>query len=290
MTHVRIASARSRALIQDRDGRWLDVESASKGRFGSDVMDLYNNWLAFADWAADGVPTGGIDIDPRSFDAPVTRPRQIFGIGLNYRMHALEAGLPIPEVPLVFTKFPSSVTGPHGEIPLPTGQTDWEVELAVVVGTVGVRVPAEEAWSHVAGVTLAQDISARDVQLTPRGSPQFSLGKSFPSFLPLGPVLVTPDELPDRNAVRLWCSIDGEEVQSGNTDDLIFPVATLIAYLSSVVTLWPGDVILTGTPAGVGIGRDPQRFLQPGQELRTGGAGIGEMNHRTVDDPWVWQS
>lgn len=280
-----------RLALRHGDG-WVDVATASGGLFDDDPMAVFARWDDLLSWA-DGLAAGS-DL-PQAGGTPgpvVPAPGQVFGIGLNYRLHALEAGLPVPSIPLVFTKFPSCVTGPETEVAVPTDRTDWEVELAVVIGRSAHLVSEADAWDHVAGITGAQDFSARDVQMTPQGTPQFSLGKSFPGFLPLGPTLVTPDELPDRDAVPLWCEVDGERVQDGCTDDLIFPVAALIAYLSSVVTLRPGDVILTGTPSGVGIGRDPQRFLVPGQVVTTGVGGVGTMRHVMTAPlrPWSWPS
>lgn len=275
---MRFAAVAGRACIVTDDGL-VDVEIESDGRFGSDTMELLARWHEFRDWAATHRPVDMKPADNAAFDCPVARPAQVFGIGLNYRAHAAEAGMAIPEVPLVFTKFASSVTGPAGTIAVPTPMTDWEVELAVVIGRSAHRVAAADGWDHVAGVTIAQDFSARDVQFTPLSAPQFSMGKSFPGFLPLGPVVVTPDELPDPDGVHLWCEIDGVMRQSGCTDDLVFSVPELIEYLSSIVTLLPGDVILTGTPSGVGVGLDPPVYLEPGQVVRSGSPEIGEMRH-----------
>lgn len=273
-----------------RSGAHFDVEAASGGRFSSDPMVAFEVWGELRDWAESADLANPLESDQMLLESPVPRPLQVFGIGLNYRSHAIESGLPIPEVPLVFTKFPSSVSGPIGDVLIPTPQTDWEVELAVVIGTTAFHVDRSEAWNHVAGVTLAQDFSARNVQLTPAGTPQFSLGKSFPGFLPMGPLLVTIDDLDAPDAIHLWCDIDGLRVQQGNTSDLIFSVPVLIEYLSSVLPLGPGDVILTGTPAGVGIGPTPPTFLTPGQITETGSLEIGVMRHRAVSSPapWAW--
>jgi 2-keto-4-pentenoate hydratase/2-oxohepta-3-ene-1,7-dioic acid hydratase in catechol pathway len=211
----------------------------------------------------------------------VPAPRQIFAIGLNYADHARESRLDVPAVPPVFTKFASSLNGPRGDIQLPPGHVDWEVELVAVIGRHAHRVSRQDAWDYVAGLSVGQDISERVLQLA--GSPaQFSLGKSFPGFAPIGPVLVTPDEVADKDDLELGCSVNGEQVQKGRTSEMVFPVPELIARLSAVAPLLPGDAIFTGTPAGVGLGRSPQRFLAAGDELHSYIVGIGEMHHRFV--------
>ncbi|MFB6782376.1 MULTISPECIES: fumarylacetoacetate hydrolase family protein [unclassified Streptomyces] len=280
---MRIGVLAGRAKIVT-GGRAFDIADISGRRFGPEPMAVYEAWDDFVAWAATADITSAGPAEPFTIDkadAPVPAPRQIFGVGLNYRAHQLESGLPEPDVPLVFTKFPSSVTGPAGTIDLPGDQVDWEVELAVVIGRRAYEVPADQAWSHVAGLTAAQDLSARDVQMRPAGTPQFSLGKSFPGFTPLGPVLVTPDEWVDRDAVPLSCAINGEETQSSTSADLIFDVPSLIAYLSGILPLLPGDVILTGTPSGVGIGQNPPRFLTDGDEILTR-VGDLTMRHRVA--------
>jgi 2-keto-4-pentenoate hydratase/2-oxohepta-3-ene-1,7-dioic acid hydratase in catechol pathway len=211
----------------------------------------------------------------------------VFGIGLNYRDHAAESGLPVPTgEPPVFTKFPSCITGPYGDIELPEGHVDWEVELVAVIGRRARHVPAERALDHVAGYAVGQDVSERILQLaaTP---PQFSMGKSLPGFGPVGPWLVTLDELADPGDLALGCAINGEQVQSSRTSQLIFSVPALVANLSASVVLLPGDVIFTGTPSGVGLGRNPQRWLADGDVLTSHIEGIGEMRHRFVAAPPV---
>ena len=263
-------------------GRVIDVNTASGGRLPADPQLAYEVWddvLAFA--AAAGGHGTVVEVSESEFENPVPAPRQVFAIGLNYADHAAESALAVPETPPVFTKFVSSLAGPRGTIELPPGHVDWEVELVAVIGRRAYRVPAERGWEHVAGLTVGQDLSERIVQLA-GPAPQFSLGKSFPGFGPLGPVLVTPDELPERDDLELGCLINGEQVQKGRTRDMVFPVAELVARLSAVTPLLPGDLVFTGTPAGVGLGRTPQRWLQPGDELVTYVRGIGEMRHRMV--------
>ena len=281
---MRIGNLDGRLVILTASGA-VDVEQASDGRFGSRPQDVYERWAEFTAWAAaagDLDPGRGEPFDVGLLDAPSPAPRQAFGIGLNYRDHVAEAGFEVPSQPSVFTKFPSCITGPRGEIELPPGgHTDWEVELVVVIGTRAYQVAEADSWSHVAGLTVGQDVSERITQLagTP---PQFSMGKSFPKFGPTGPWLVTLDEFANPDDIELGCSINGEQMQKSRTSYLIISVPKLIASLSSVLPLLPGDVIFTGTPAGVGMGRDPQRWLAPGDELVTWIEGIGEMRHRFV--------
>jgi 2-keto-4-pentenoate hydratase/2-oxohepta-3-ene-1,7-dioic acid hydratase in catechol pathway len=213
---------------------------------------------------------------------PVPRPAQIFGIGLNYRDHAEEAGLKLPDRPMVFTKFPASITGPYGPITLPPGSVDFETELVVVIGARAEHVSADRAWEHIAGFTAGQDISERELQFAGSAPQQFSLAKSFTGFSPIGPALVTVDELADPEAIGLGCEVNGEKMQDGTTADLIFGVPKLVEYLSAVVPLLPGDLIFTGTPAGVGWARSPKRLLHTGDELVTRIDAIGTMRHHFV--------
>ncbi|MFD2473554.1 fumarylacetoacetate hydrolase family protein [Amycolatopsis silviterrae] len=275
---MRVVSAGGRLAVLSRDHECVDVEKASDGRFGSDPQAIYARWDEFLEWAqrydfsrADAVP-----FDPAEADAPVPAPRQVFAIGLNYRDHAKEAGLPRPPAPVVFTKYPSSLTGPVTTVALPAATVDWEVELVVVMGKTARKVSVEDAWSYVAGITAGQDLSERTSQ-TAGPAPQWSLAKSLAGFSPIGPAVVTPDEFDDRDDIGLRCWIDGEAVQEGSTAQLIFPVPELIEYLSARLTLYPGDLIFTGTPAGVGVGRTPPRFLKPGEELRSSVEGVGEL-------------
>jgi 2-keto-4-pentenoate hydratase/2-oxohepta-3-ene-1,7-dioic acid hydratase in catechol pathway len=209
---------------------------------------------------------------------PVPRPRQVFAIGLNYRSHAEESGMAVPEVPATFTKFPASLAGPFDEVELVANTVDWEVELVVVIGRHADRVAVDAAWDHVAGVTVGQDLSDRALQFA--AGMQFSLGKSRRGFGPMGPWVVTPDELADRDDLGLGCSVDGEVVQDARTSDLIFDVSQLIAELSAVLPLLPGDVVFTGTPSGVGMARQPPRALAPGQVLESWIESIGTIRNR----------
>jgi 2,4-didehydro-3-deoxy-L-rhamnonate hydrolase len=254
-----------------------DVATASDGRFGPDPMSAFDDWTAFVDWAA-GVGDVTGPLDETRLRCPVPCPRQVFAIGLNYRTHAEESGMPIPEVPATFTKFPASLGGPFDDIEIIEDAVDWEVELVAVVGVRADRVAEADAWDHIAGLTVGQDISDRTLQFA--AGMQFSLGKSRRGYGPMGPWLVTPDEVPDRDG--LGCSVDGETVQDACTTDLILPVSRLIAELSSVLPLLPGDVIFTGTPAGVGMARQPPVSLRPGQVLETWIEGIGTIRNRCM--------
>ena len=275
---MRLANLANRLTLL-RDGLALDVEEVSEGRFASDPQAVYNEWDALLEWA-DGAQ-GGAPFDPAQLGPPVPRPRQVFALGLNYAMHAQEAGLELPPMPLTFTKFPTCIVGPSADVAVATDRVDWEVELVAVVGRYAHRVEAADGWSHVAGVTVGQDISARDIQMT--GSPpQFSLGKSFPGFGPTGPWLVTPDELPDRDDLAIGCAVNGEQMQEDRTSAMLFSIPETIARLSAICPLLPGDLIFTGTPSGVGNRMEPPRYLKPGDELVSTIEGIGSITTRFV--------
>jgi 2,4-didehydro-3-deoxy-L-rhamnonate hydrolase len=284
---MRIATIHGRAALIDDTGRGaVDVEKASGGRFGPEPAGVYGRWTEFLTWASSTPLPAAEEIDPAALGSPSPTPRQVFAIGLNYGAHAAESGFARPESsPPVFTKYPTCITGPYTDIELPPdGHTDWEVELVVVIGPVARHVAAADAWRHVAGLAVGQDVSERTLQMaaTP---PQFSLGKSYPGFGPVGPWLVTPDEFDDPDDLELGCSINGEQMQLGRTSELIFSVSALIEELSRVTPLLPGDLIFTGTPAGVGVGRTPPRWLGPGDVLTSFIQGIGEMRHRFVANP-----
>jgi 2-keto-4-pentenoate hydratase/2-oxohepta-3-ene-1,7-dioic acid hydratase in catechol pathway len=282
---MKLANVDGRAVLLTDEDRGIDVEQASEGKFGPDPASVLENWDGFRAWA-DQAPTElQVTFTRSQLGPPSPAPRQIVAIGLNYGAHAAESGFEVPDrLPPTFTKFVSALSGPDAEVVIPAGgNVDWEVELVAVIGRTTSRVAEDEAWDHVAGVTVGQDISERVSQLA-GPAPQFSLGKSFPNFAPVGPWLVTPDELPDRDDLVLGCAVDGETVQEGRTAQLIFPVARLVAELSHTITLYPGDIVFTGTPAGVGLGRSPQRFLQPGEHLVSWIEGIGEIRQTFVAD------
>lgn len=275
---MRIANVSGRASILLGD-ELADIEHASGGAFGPDIQSVYEKWDTFTDFAR-GVDRSTGPLIETALGSPSPRPRQVFAIGLNYRAHAEESGMAIPEVPATFTKYPSSLSGPFDDIVIASDQVDWEVELVAIVGRTADRVPATQGWDHIAALTVGQDISDRALQFA--AGMQFSLGKSRRGFGPLGPCAVTPDSFDNPDDVALGCSIDGEIMQQARSSDLIFSIPQLIAELSSVLPLWPGDVIFTGTPSGVGMARDPKRFLRPGELLETWVEGIGHLRNRCV--------
>lgn len=213
--------------------------------------------------------------------APITNPPRIFAIGLNYQKHADESKMAVQKVPTVFMKLSSSVVGTDALIILPkiSTQPDYEAEFAVVIGKPGYQIAAEDWQQHVFGYTILNDVSARDIQLA---TSQWTLGKSFPTFSPLGPAIVTADEVPDPHSLDISLTIDGETLQSSNTSDLIFKIPALIAYLSSLTPLEAGDIISTGTPEGVGLGRTPKRWLKPGEEIVVTISKLGQLRNRTI--------
>ena len=278
---MRFGNVGGRMQLVVGDGM-VDVEAASAGRLPADPVAALDRWDALAEWArsAAGALEPTAPLAGAALLAPVPRPRQVFGVGLNYRLHVAEGARDVPEEPAVFTKFPSCIAGPTSEIPVGSETVDWEVELVVALGRAARRVPVERAWDHVAGLMVGQDISDRAVQRRPPA--QWSLAKSFSGFGPTGPFLVTVDDVPDRDDLELGCSVNGEEVQKARTSDLIFPVPELVSRLSHIVTLWPGDLIFTGTPSGVGYARTPPRFLHAGDVLTSYIEGIGELRNRCV--------
>ncbi|MFE7036001.1 fumarylacetoacetate hydrolase family protein [Streptomyces sp. NPDC057621] len=250
----------------------------SAGGFDTDPRAVFAQWDALLRWSADVDPATAVPYKESDLRAPVPEPRQIFAVALNYRPHTAEAGHEEPAEPLVFTKFPSCLTGPYGTIDLPPGHVDWELEMVAVIGRDAHRVPEEDGWDPVVALTVGQDLSERIVQLAGRPA-QFSLGKSFPGFGPVGPALVGVDELADRDDLELTCELNGERVQHDRTSNMIFPVPRLVAHLSAICPLRPGDLIFTGTPAGVGNRRTPQRFIGPDDTLVSRIGGLGEMRH-----------
>lgn len=219
----------------------------------------------------------------RRLGPPVARVGKFICIGLNYADHAAEAGMPVPPEPIVFMKASSAICGPNDPIEIPRGstQTDWEVELGVVIGTRAKYVEESQALDHVAGYLCVNDVSERAFQTQHQG--QWTKGKSHDTFGPLGPWLATRDEIADPQALRLWCAVDGALRQNGSTATMVYGVAHLVAYLSRFMTLEPGDIIATGTPPGVGMGMKPQQFLISGQEVTLGIEGLGEQRSRCVD-------
>ncbi len=213
--------------------------------------------------------------------APLANPPRVFAIGLNYRDHAIESKMALPTVPVVFFKMTTAIIGPDENIVLPknTAQPDYEAEFAFVIGKGGYRIPASAWREHVYGYTIVNDVSARDVQMS---TSQWSLAKSFPTFCPMGPAIVTTDEIADPHQLAISLSIDGEVLQKSNTRELIFKVPELVEYISSITPLLPGDVISTGTPSGVGLGRTPQRWLKAGESITVTVEGLGSLTNPVV--------
>jgi 2-keto-4-pentenoate hydratase/2-oxohepta-3-ene-1,7-dioic acid hydratase in catechol pathway len=215
--------------------------------------------------------------------APVVDPQKIIGVGLNYRDHALETGMEIPSEPIIFSKFPSSLIGPNADIRLPpiSSQVDYEAELVVVIGSRAKNIAETESFKYLAGFTIGNEVSARDWQLKKPGG-QWLLGKSFDTFSATGPALVTKDELPNPGALSIGMKLNGETVQNSSTSQLIFGIEKLVAYLSQVCTLEPGDLIFTGTPPGVGMARKPPVFLRPGDVCEAHVELLGVLQNKCV--------
>lgn len=265
----------------------VDVETASGGRFSADPQRIYGEWAEFRAWAAGVSFDGDERLVASDLRAPVPTPGQIFAIGVNYADHVAESGLTLPDAPFVFTKFPASITGPYDTIDHPGGSVDFEVELVAVIGAPARNVPKSQGWDHVAGLTLGQDLSERDLQLSGAAPQQYNLGKSFAGFAPIGPVVVTADEFDDPDDIEVTTELSGDRMQHSRTRHLIFSIPVLVSYLSSILTLRPGDLIFTGTPAGIGFTRNPQRLIAVGDELVSRAEGIGEMRHHfaAIDRP-----
>lgn len=283
---MRIANVDGRSTLLNRDGSGTDIAKVSDGLFPAEPQALLARWAEFMTWAQDrsDLYDADVDVDAATLAAPVPQPQQVFAIGLNYADHIRESGLGKPETPSVFTKFPTAITGPNARIVLPNATVDWEVELVVVIGRRAFEASERDAWQHIAGLTVGEDLSDRTLQLT-GPAPQFSLGKSYPGFAPLGPCLVTVDEFDDPDDLELGCELDGEVLQLGRTRDLVFSVPELIARLSAVCPLLPGDLIFTGTPSGVGAARTPPRFLTPGAVLTSHIEGIGTLRNEFAAGP-----
>jgi len=269
--------------IEDPSGKRLDCSSFgedwNEAFFGSQGLDRLSQWLKTQQSSLKEIPVGS------RLGSPVARPSKILCIGLNYRKHAEEAGMPVPEAPILFMKASSSLCGPFDDIYIPRNstQTDWEVELAVVIGKRAKYVTRENAYDYIAGYCVHNDVSERDFQLRHGG--QWTKGKSADHFAPLGPYLVTKEEIPDPHQLSIWLEVNGELLQNSNTGDLIFDIPTLVSYVSNYMTLLPGDVISTGTPSGVGMGLKEPRYLKAGDRVRLGIEGLGESAQLAIQDP-----
>ncbi len=264
----------AQGLARDLSGR---IDDITPDRLAPGALADLQTWAAENAHTLPLVPTG------TRLGVPLRGVRQFLGIGLNYRQHAIEAGMPIPSEPIVFSKSIACLAGPDDDLPLPQGSMalDYEVELGIVVGTEARRVDVARALSHVAGYVLANDVSERDWQLHRGG--QWIKGKSHDGFGPLGPWLVTADEVPDPQRVALSLSVNGHPRQDSSTADMIFGVAEILSHLSHFMTLLPGDVIVTGTPQGVGMGFKPPRYLRPGDVVELASPQLGRQRQRVVD-------
>ena len=260
------------------DGRRIDAsgfgEDYKESFFGGDGLARLAEWVAANGSTAPSVP------DDARLGPPLCRPSKIVGVGLNYRDHAKESGMAVPTEPVLFMKATSAIVGPNDDVVIPRGstKTDWEVELAIVIGKRASYVDKADAMQHVAGYVLHNDYSERDFQLERGG--QWDKGKGCDTFAPLGPFIATPDEIPEVHALTLWLTVNGERKQNGSTSELVFDVPTLVSYISEFMTLLPGDVISTGTPAGVAGGHRPVRFLQDGDVVALGIDGLGQSRQR----------
>jgi 2-keto-4-pentenoate hydratase/2-oxohepta-3-ene-1,7-dioic acid hydratase in catechol pathway len=275
----RLATLNDRAVLIANDGVY-DVERHSRGRVSADPMQAiaHHGTLHAVAAALNGAPDA--PLGSTVLGACVPRPQKVFGIGLNYHAHAAESGMEIPQTPLVFTKFPSCLTGPTSDVIIFGPTTDWEAELVVVIGMRVRDVAAADAWKTIAGLTCGQDVSERMMQFAAK-PPHFDLAKSYDTYGPIGPAVVSLDQFSDPTDLAITCDINGTRRQDARTSDLIFGIPELIAYLSGVCTLEPGDLIFTGTPAGVGA--TSGTFLKPGDTITTTIEGIGTMTNRCVE-------
>ena len=273
----------SPAVVDPKDGSALSAESVTPDYdaefFAGDGLDRLRDALNAGNLPM--LQSGDSRLGP-----PIKRPGKIIGIGLNYRDHAAESDMPIPDEPILFMKAPNTIIGPYDEVRIPPGstKTDWEVELGVIIGRQASYLSAPaEALSYVAGYTISNDLSEREYQLERDG--QWDKGKSCDTFNPLGPWLVTSDEIPDPQTLNLWLNIDDRREQTGHTSDMIFSVEHIIWFVSQFMVLEPGDLINTGTPSGVGLSKVPPRYLEPGHEMHLGIDALGEQKTRTIATP-----
>ncbi|MEK6155077.1 fumarylacetoacetate hydrolase family protein [Flavobacteriaceae bacterium 3-367] len=264
--------------VEQPDGTRLDVTAFGQDYeetfFATDGIGRLQKWVA-----ENGSTCPLVDKETR-LGPPVCRPSKLVCVGLNYAQHATESGMEIPEEPVLFFKATTAIVGPNDDLILPKGskKTDWEVELAVVIGKRTSYVPLKDAMDHVAGYVLHNDYSEREYQLEREG--QWVKGKSCDTFAPLGPFLVTQDEIKDPHQLDLWLKLNGETMQRSNTSDLVFKIPELVSYISEFMTLLPGDIISTGTPFGVGLGLDPPRYLKAGDLVELGITGLGSSKQR----------
>jgi len=257
------------------NGNIIDVSSFDEDYteefLGNNGLTRLGNWLK-----TNASSSPNVDKKVR-IGSPITKPSKIICVGLNYTKHALESNMPLPKEPIIFFKATTALTGPNDPLTIPKNsvKTDWEVELAVVIGKRALYVDEKDALDYVAGFCLHNDYSEREFQLERNG--QWVKGKSCDSFAPVGPYLVTKDDVGDFNNLHMWLKVNGKKMQDGNTDDMIFKVPFLVSYISQFMTLLPGDIISTGTPSGVGLGFKPPIFVKPGDVIELGIEGLGEQ-------------
>jgi 2-keto-4-pentenoate hydratase/2-oxohepta-3-ene-1,7-dioic acid hydratase in catechol pathway len=268
-----------RAVLIAGDGVY-DLERHSRGRFTADPMQAIARHGELHEIAAalPGVPDAAPSAAALGICVP--RPQKVFAIGLNYRSHVAESGMELPQAPLVFTKFPSCLAGPTSDVIIYGPTTDWEAELVVVIGARGRDIAAADAWKAIAGLTCGQDVSERMMQFAAK-PPHFDLAKSYDTYGPIGPAVVSLDQFSDPADLAITCDVNDTRRQDARTSDLIFAVPELIAHISAVCTLEPGDLIFTGTPAGVGA--SSRTFLKPGDTITTTIEGIGTITNRCVE-------
>ena len=285
MTSARFGSVGGRAvLVADSLAGFVDIEKFSGGKLPSDPMACIERWSDVCSLAKSLASAKATELTPLDFDkldCPVPRPRQIFAVGVNYKAHAAEMNHGLPKEPLVFTKFPSSLNRPHGQIKLVGEKCDFEAELVAVIAKGGRNISLTDAWSHVAGLCAGQDFSDRALQYA-NTPPQFSLGKSRAGFAAIGPYITDAATLATRGNLEMTCRVSGEVMQHTQTDDMIFEIPDIIVYLSSICELFAGDVIYTGTPSGVGAGRTPQRFLRAGDIVETTIQDLGTLRNTCI--------
>ena len=281
---LRLANLKGRAqfIVGDiASPRAIDVATASNNSLSADPMQCFAHWDTLKKLAATLNASTGTHVAIADLSCPVPLPRQMFAVGLNYRKHAAEMGSPLPPLPLVFAKFQSSLNTPTGNIEILSETVDYESELVIIVGKGGRHIDEATAWDHVAGLCAGQDVSDRGLQYmgTP---PQFSLGKSRVGYSPIGPWVTDMSNNDKRDDLQLGCTVNGEQRQDTQTSDMIFGIAHIVAYMSTIVELFPGDVVYTGSPFGVGHGRKPQVYLKPGDVVETTLEGVGTITNRCI--------
>ena len=271
----RFANVEGRSALVDSDGRWFDASRVTGGAIPVDPMDAWRRLdeLHGAAGAITGAPPDG-NLSEAEVRPPIPSPRSVFAVGLNYRSHADESKMKVPDSPLIFTKFPSCLAGPTDSVILGGATDDYEAELVVVIGRGGRNIRREDAWGHVGGLTAGQDISDRALQFAAE-PPHFDLGKSRDTYGPIGPVVVSTDSFADPGDLLITCDVNGERRQADRTSNLIFDIPALVSYLSGILSLCSGDLIFTGTPEGVGAAS--LRFLAQGDVITTTIEGIGTL-------------